>query len=971
MTYKLIFKGDLKEGKEQAEVVEALAKVLKKSPQLIERKLFTGKPVPIRRVGTREQANRYVAAFDKAGAVLHIAAEPEFDAESPSQVVPDAEEDPRSRLGLKLVAWAFILLLVVAGGAAWWSYPVWSIDEDSEFRNRTAAALTSEDLVALASVDVKRATALEERLFGAPDTDALLGNPRGLWGSLARFGLDSRRDVSDILLGLYTSEAEPNVALVMLGDFDTRSIRSWLDDRFEVERVDETTQTVYFTWLNEHTCEPSPLQAMRLEPTRLVMTAADRLPKLTARLDTNATATNALGEWRARADASLATVAVFGPKRLGDTLPGLPGLLMAGAGEATAPARSIIVRAVPTVWPPGLSVAATLHSDDADFLQRAYANADRALMSMRESSGEWPDVSDLFDRMSLEQHPGRLTGSMRFDTDFDDEIRALVSAATRRMFGVASRPGQAVTQERVDESPAVFAAASRSDLQTFSRFSDHGESMAWTEGPFGLAVSKLSLTESGRLAVQIEAEGRGLPNLASRSELVNLKLHGVTDANGESLLAPGGCQPGQPLEVTTLSQVSEGFGFKDGDSVRYTTVTGDKTVPLAEGVTADQVASIRGVIEYRLPTQIQRFVIEPPLNGQVVETDAVRLHFSESHASTLSYRISGETHRLLAVRGLNTAGQVLSESSSSWGDNWFGGGKNASISIQGEASQVEVFIATELETIAFPFNLASAYPSMTSDFNTTPPAVFNVEANAFDRAVEASPPVVEYPYNEPEQEVTVGPGRLAIQRFEVSDFQGLYAQMQLYVPNTVPIAHQLAGAVVTFTTARLPDGRTRALNASTVVALGPDGGYWNNGEFVPDPERPWWRGEAMLQMSDYEGDTPVSVLGQIRYQAPLAIATGALSTRPGSRWSDGNMTIDVREWRTGEIGLSVSGQTDRLLSIQAFDASGERVDNNVSLSNWFGEPMLWVKVADRPERLQLQLAEQVAERSYPFELGLE
>jgi len=973
MTFKLIFKGELKEGKDQADVVEALSKLLKKSPKLIEQKLFTGQAVPIRRVGTREQARRYVAAFDQAGAVLHIAAEPEFDAESPPpQAASDADEDPRSRLGLKVAAWVFILVLFVAGGAAWWSYPIWSFDEDTDYRNRMAAALASEDLVALASVDVNRATALEERLFGTPDSGALISDTESLWSTLARFGLDARRDVSDVLLGLYTSQAEPNVALVILGDFDTSSIRDWLNERFEVERVNEATQTVYFSWLNQHTCEPSPLQAMRLEPSRLVVTSAGRLPELTQRLDTNATATRALGDWRARADESLATLAVFGPKRLGDTLPGLPGLLMAGIGEAAAPARSIIVSAAPTLLPPGLSVDATLFSDNPDFLRQTYASANTALESARASATqEWPDIADLFDRMSLEQQPDHIRGTMRFDSDFDDEIRNLVSASTSRMFGVASRPGQAVSEERIEDNPAVFNSASRSDLQPFTNFSDNDEPMAWTDGPFGLAVSKLTLNEDGHLTVHVEAEGRGLPNLASRSELVSLTFHDVTDGNGESLLPPGRCKPGRPLETTTLNQVSEGFGFKDGESVRYPLVTGDKTVPLAEGVTADQVASIRGLIQYRMPTQVERFVVQPPLIGRVVETDNVRLHFSKSNASTLSYQLSGDTHRLLAVRGLNDAGEVLSESSSSWGKNWFGGGKNASISIQGEASQVEVFIATELETVTFPFNLASAYPSMTSNFNTTPPTVTPVETALFEGAVETSAPVVEHSFYDPEQEVTAGPGRLAIQRLDVSNFQGLFAQMQLYVPNTVPIAHQLAGARVTFTTARLPDGRTRALNTSTTVALGPDGGYWNNGEYIPDPERPWWRGDATLQLSDYDDAAPTAILGQIRYQAPLAITTDSLSTQPGSRWSNGEITIDVQEWRTGEIGLRIDGQTDQLLSVHALDASGNRVDNDVSLSNWFGEPVLWIKVADRPERLQLLLAEQMAERSYPFELTLD
>lgn len=971
MTYKLIFKGELKDGRDQADVVSALAKLLKKSPALIHQRLFTGQPVPIRRVGTREQAQRYVAAFDRAGAVLHIAAEPEFDAESPPPARQQAEKDD-SRLGLKVAAWLFILLLFLGGGAAWWSYPIWSFDEDTEFRNRTAAAMTSDDLVALANVDVQRTTALEERLFGAPDTNALLGNAQGLLSSLARFGLDIRRDVSDVLLGLYRSQADPNVALVVLGEFDVDAIRAWMDDRFDIERVDDATQTVYFSWLHPDTCEPSPLHALRLEPSRLLMAPAERLPALTRRMDSNAAAAHPLGDWRARADMSLATAGVFGPQRLGGTLTGLPGMLLASAGNAAAPARSIILSAKPIVFPPGITVDATLFSDNPDFLQLAYTSANEALTSVRTASSDtWPEAVALLERVSLERQPEQVTGRLRFDTEFDDQIRTLVSALASQVFGVSAQPSSLNGSESIEDNPTAFGPASRSDLQAFSSYSDNASTMAWTDGPFGLEVNTLSLNDDGRLVIELEAEGRGLPNLGANTELVSLSIRDVTDTNGTTLLESGRCKPGHPLDATTLSQVSQGFGFKDGESVQYSTVTGTKALPLADGVTADQVDQIRGVIDYRMPTRVERFVVEPPLAGQVIETDTLRLHFSKSNASSVSYRVSGDTHRLLAVRGLNDDGQVLSVSSRTWGENWLGDGKNASVSVRGEIDQVEVFIATTLESISVPFTLDNPYPPMTSSFNKPQETISAVDAGTFDRSVQASPPDIESSSLTPEHVVTAGPGSLALQRFQVSDFQGLYAQMQLFVPNSVPVSHQLTGAVISFTSARLPDGRTRALNATTPVSLNPDGGYWTNGNYVSDPERPWWRGYATLQMPDYEGESPSTILGQIRYQAPLAITLENLSSQLGSRWTNGAMTVEVQQWRAGEVVLKLEGQTDRLLTVQALNASGERIDNDVSLSTMFGETTLGVTVEGRPEALQLVLADQVAQRAYPFELELD
>ncbi len=68
-TYTLIFEGNIAEGHSAAEVKKNLASLLKKDVTGIE-PLFAGKPVVIKKDMARPTAEKYRAAFIRAGALL-------------------------------------------------------------------------------------------------------------------------------------------------------------------------------------------------------------------------------------------------------------------------------------------------------------------------------------------------------------------------------------------------------------------------------------------------------------------------------------------------------------------------------------------------------------------------------------------------------------------------------------------------------------------------------------------------------------------------------------------------------------------------------------------------------------------------------------------------------------------------------------------------------------------------------------
>ncbi len=72
MRYRLVFNGKLTGAVPKEDCLAQLARLFGKDFAAIESKLFRGKPIVVKKTSDEKVANRFVAAFEKAGAVLHI-----------------------------------------------------------------------------------------------------------------------------------------------------------------------------------------------------------------------------------------------------------------------------------------------------------------------------------------------------------------------------------------------------------------------------------------------------------------------------------------------------------------------------------------------------------------------------------------------------------------------------------------------------------------------------------------------------------------------------------------------------------------------------------------------------------------------------------------------------------------------------------------------------------------------------------
>lgn len=866
--------------------------------------------------------------------------------------------------------------MALVGGGAWYTSPVWMKGAASDEQLLVTNALASRDLVGLGHVDVDRGLMLQERLFGAPDAKAMLAPDENFWDSLSAAGIDPGSNIDDAVAALYaddTSAEGSYWAAALIGRFDADSVRQWIAGRYDVDRFDADTATIYFSWLDEQTCEPAPLHAARIGPTRVLVTDAAHIETFWSRIESAAPADVPVDDWLAMTGEQLLTIGVMNPAGMGHGASGMAGMMLAAAGQAAQPAEALYFGIAPALMPPGVVFTGAITSNDTAFLDMTNTAATSWLAEAKSKTADNPDVLSLIERVSFSLEARTFTAGIRLDTNVDEEIQTLLNGVMQQSMGVSSSgPGMAM-EDQVDEGPFQFGSASAASMPSFDQFGTNAFfTPQWQDGPFAVGVSRLTVAEAGSAQLTIRGEARGLPNLGERAKLVRMRISDVADTQGNSLLPARECGSASSREWSDAGLVTKNSYFDDSNNIRYyPMVSFEKEFALADDASVADVESIRGEVEFDLPVQTRSIRVDMPVDGEVVETDDLRIVFRGGSENEISYQLSGDINRLLDVRALNAAGQVLRSGGSSSTGSWFGSGQNASIDIYGTIATVELIVADQTETLTYAFELDSAYPGFDSEFSFPTRAFEVADAQALAGAMQLDAPEPSFDWNQPVATAKAGPVFVAVQDFQASSFMGLYTQLELYVADGIPLADHLNGGAVHLETVALADGSTVPISLSSPVGLSTDGGYWRDGTFVPDPDRPWLKGGANLQFSDYENDMPVTLNGRVVFRAPVETQTSVTAAFPGSRLDQEGVELTVAEWRPGSIEIDIQAGEERILSIEVLDADDNVIGRADNISVGFGSPAAHISnLRSAPESLRVVIATESAEHDVPFAVDL-
>jgi len=709
MKYRLISKGRLLDGVDRAQVLARLSRATRMSAAQVEKDLLSGTRTTLVSSTDNDKLTRLHRVLRDAGLDVEMRSEPDASPEKPAHeqracsegpsTPPPARRPPSSWSRWTLASLVF-LVLCVAGLAAyawhWLNRPLPPQVLAAE------SALFDDGLVAVGLIDVEKLLTLKRYWFGDLDPAALPVDEdkrdlvETLFDGPARFQENLQQVVFSLSVPL--GQEGPRTVMLLSGRFDHTSLTRALSTAYDVDKIDDDLWSV--TEKKEAPAEPlcENEQKNEKEPTtfyvqvspRWIMVVDDRayVDEVWARLRSESATHHHAERWRDYRRSRLASFMVLVPDKAGEAIGGMPGML---AHQAASEAPQVTYVAAGIGLEPlqgGLNANIHLATEDAAWNAEAETKIRRELDTMAKDSRSFsPTLAGLVDRVAVQGQSGALDIDVRLDTQLLNDMGQVVREGIASVFsvGMSSPNGDGkVPPERIDENPRTYANLDLGELPPFhDKFKS--EPPLFSKGAFAVDFNSIKPNDEGLLEIWLEGKV-GLPehNDQRFNEVgeLSMTVTKIQDTEGNDLLRDERCvsrndlfgrSPNHEAETNANHHQDHGWVWKH--------------VRLKPEVSVEKIHRIEGRLGFSMPTGVRRFEI-PLQAGQVVEHAGLRFYLSNVKTDSVSYQATGETDRLLEVRGLNKDRRALHQGWKMGMDNG-----QAPQTYAGQVHALEIYVA--------------------------------------------------------------------------------------------------------------------------------------------------------------------------------------------------------------------------------------------------------------------------------------
>lgn len=800
---------------------------------------------------------------------------------------------------------------------------------------RAERALATPDLVLLAGANVKQALFLEKWFLGSPLSeraqlhDMPAVSDRTLVDHLRAAGVSPRGDLDQVFFAVYRPEDEVfRRAIVLLGRFDPAAIGGYLTRELKGVPRTEAGRTVYdVTRKDPTTCEPTATWAIAIDPGWMLAADAtsltDILPRMTgAPRDADAT----LAWWQPLAHGDILALGILDPANVGSTM---TQPLLAAASQSLSPEIAGIdhlylglgVRAVPPQGRLRLVVDAADATRVGQRLQAFRKGVDDSRARWAETM---PTVAKLYESLEVRSEASRTTIGFTVDRTLGRNLQQLVeelfSALLSGLGMHGGMAGAAPAGERIDPTPAVFKSSVRAaDLPSYDPHAMFAEEVEAQQGPFGIRIDGVRLPSDPAvgLEVTVVAFSGTIPNIVDGEE-ASLFVDSVRSTSGQELLRTEECGKERNARPAKFS------------STGSTGLRAEKTVRLVPGADPRTIQRVSGHVELHLPTRTETVGVPTSGHDATVQRYGATFAVSKVEAGHVSYRIGGESERVLHFRGLNGQGKPLSASGGFWGDFLFGEGRAGQKDYAGTVDRLEVVFASELQTLRFPFALSDlsmtgktdhAFPDTTPAFRPYGYQAMRADRYAANEWRRLPPPSKP----EPHQSTTfLDPFELSFDRAQA--FYALKLDFTLRSPDLTNFQRGFSVGRLQLTRIALKDGTV--LEAPTGAATSMFTPTWDRTiEFGGGPrDGVLATSLSFLVDSKAKPEDLESLEGVLTLHFPTALETVRLDDLTvGERAHHGDTTITVTERGHRSLTLAASRAGDTIAYIRLVNAEGQAI----------------------------------------------
>ncbi|MCZ6454615.1 MAG: hypothetical protein O6909_10280 [Alphaproteobacteria bacterium] len=845
-------------------------------------------------------------------------------------------------------------------------------------------ALADDSLLGLAYLDIAAVSRLDRLLIGERDAAALpdpLVDPYSVVSRLNAKGIALSQIVDVLIVGGLRGKEGPEVAGVALGRFDPAQMASILRQTYLVESDDGL---LVMRHRSTATCETSRPFAVHITPERVVFGSLAAATKLLTRLERGAPAAVDLEAWTSYRKDKLAAASTLVP--VAEIIAGLTtgqplaAMVLTRAEQELQSLQVVSAGVILEMVPPSVTLEGHIESKNTAWIDKIEAAYRDGAAKLASGAGkDLPSLTQLASALTVTSQNQRLTGRLKIDEGTVETFKQLPQEALRLMFSgfgaeTAPEPGAAPKERLLDPGQLVRYRPSHS-VDELGVFDQEGHSFFQadtTSGPIGVRIKSVSLLEDDPDVIEyvLEVEGGPIPNLPEDFHhkvkgrgAGEIRVNAVRDANGRNLLREETCGPDRNDEPAILNS-DKSFSYNAGRTTTTLNLKGEKSVRLATGVTLSEVASIEGTVRLRMATTTETIRIVVPSTGQVYADHGLRVQFKESKPGEISYNLSGETDRLLALRALNGSGQYLNGGGVASSSGFGSPGRSVSRDFQGHIATVELVVAKAVDAREFAFRIDGALPAtkdlFLSDFHRVSVGTTTAFRERHGQRRLASK------CSQGRKVFDLAPYQICF-REVVSYFGNIKrVSLDLRVPQDPVIRDNLSAVELRIDQLETGDG--------TVVEF-PVGGF----ETFSNPTDE----HSFSQSFFLDGDVPegfdassvTALTGRVRLRIPTAIETLSLdATILGSSAEVGSTKVRLTGYRDGVAQIEIDGPRERLVQILATKAEDKPVAAIVQRIEQIEETGLWqadLLLGDKPTEFIVRVATEQDIIETPFRINLE
>lgn len=874
-----------------------------------------------------------------------------------------------SRSKIAMLVLGVLAIAAAASAALYKLYALPPYQEAGAALAATENALAVPDVLIFASIDLDYIRSLETKLSGKatlPDLKADM-ETGGSALSVLRQAMMVRPDaVAYVSAVAYVGkDGALSTAIVAGGDIHPEEVVAVLQRSAQAQPHPQLKDAWLLQSQDIDTCRLSKQWTVVVGKERIVAVDNGDLT-IIERLNSAAPAARDLSTWREFRKSRFIAAALFIPKELPQQgMDPMAGHAAKLAKQNLTDFNELYFGASSQSIPPGGSLSLWMSANDPQIAADKAASWKAELAASRK---DWekmlPTIAALHDQATIGAQGELLQAEIAVDQKLVEKMRNLPGEFIGLMFSgfkVGTKTPQsapAAPAEVIDKTPRVFAAqTSIGQIPVYAPDGPFAEVPDVMAGPFGIHLAGVRLTEADPQALELEikATGAKLPNIGDDpGAMLGLSIKSVRDKDGKELLREETC--GRERNSLPASATSS---FGDG------TLTAAKKVRLQDAVRHADVAAIQGSMRVRLPTQVETVSLPAPKAGDHIEREGLRIEVTKIEAGSVSYRVSGESERLLHLRAKNAKGEPLA-----WGGTFsmgsmFGSGKSVTREFKGQVASLEFVLAKAIEQKDFAFELTQVRPQKTDKWTLDNPPVYEAVTKAELKRDYAKKAATPKRYRTPVASANAGAGIAVVDLESVSTFRNLQLYFSLYLPPLKNLDGALSAAELEV---------QEIVQADGTVHHPVDGGAV-------------WRMPVLLSRN---GDDNVS--GRANLETAIETKNDALSSVSGRLWVNVPLALEITIFPVADAGtematpcgpvrlteiareaVSIDGYGDMgcLFAVRALNAEGKfmrinSVDMKRKLQNWQGK----ISLNGVPSSLELVTVKQSKRMAFPFGLSV-